>query len=72
MKKSTKAFDENEIGKINKSTAAAALAKQRKIVKGFCNHCGNEIEGVKTKKYCDDLCKQKAYYERNKDVDDDQ
>jgi len=35
---------------------------------GHCAQCGKKIDGSKFKIYCDNLCKQTAYYRRNEPV----
>lgn len=52
---------------IKNSNAGAALAAMRAIESKQCVVCGEEIKGLKSKKYCTEKCKQKAKYERNKE-----
>lgn len=48
----------------------AVLAGMRKLVASSCETCGKPIEGLKTKKFCNDYCKRKAYLKRkNNSVD---
>lgn len=42
------------------------IAGMREIVSGFCwnSKCGKVIVGLKTKRYCNETCKQQAKRER--------
>jgi hypothetical protein len=44
----------------------AALAAMRVVTSKYCHHCGNEVKGIRIKKYCDESCKQAAKYQRKK------
>lgn len=41
----------------------------RRIVEGVCP-CGTPFKGLKTRKYCSQSCRQKAYLERDRDMID--
>lgn len=47
-----------------KPNPGAELAALREIERKQCTVCGKEIEGLKSKKYCSESCKQKAKYLR--------
>lgn len=49
-----------------RANPGAELAALREIERKQCAICGTEIEGLKSKKYCTERCKQKAKYERQK------
>lgn len=48
------------------ASIGAKLAALRKIVTNNCAFCGKEIEGLKTRKYCNESCKQGAKNARNR------
>jgi hypothetical protein len=43
---------------------ASWLARQRKRASGRCAVCGTEFEGRIGKRYCSQVCNQRAYRER--------
>lgn len=47
-----------------KANPGAELAALRETERKQCAVCGTEIEGLKSKKYCSESCKQKAKYLR--------
>ncbi len=49
-----------------KANPGAELAALREIERKECAVCGTVIEGLKSKKYCSESCKQKAKYNRKK------
>lgn len=53
---------------MNESVRGAALAAKREVSFKHCVHCGEIIEGIKIKKYCNESCKQAAKYLRSKTI----
>lgn len=49
---------------VEKSTSARDLAAQRRRITTFCDGCGQQIEGTVRRRFCSDVCRQKARRER--------
>lgn len=53
------------MGKIVPTEIARAIAAQRQMVTSDCVVCGTTIVGLKTRRYCSNTCKQRAFYAKN-------
>jgi hypothetical protein len=55
------------MGQIVPSEIARAIAAQRQTVTSACLVCGSEVVGLKTRRYCSNACRQRAFYAKHVD-----
>jgi hypothetical protein len=55
------------MGKIVPTEIARAIAAQRETVTSTCQVCSATIIGLKTRRYCSNRCRQRAYYAKHTD-----